>query len=303
MGLNTSTSMMFLRAGARRLPGPVKDMIKRVLGRLDHLYFHALNKYLNNDAPNIIVLNSIKKSGTTYFRYILGNYISLLNAPDADPVSYRDIDENLFPNEKQFRLPLRYKMPAKEMKEFPYRDIYRTHMYECLKFSKARIIFMYRNPLDQIVSWFYYRYKYRPKTQNLYRSPKEIVSFALPEYIGHYNYMLALCRENPRAIAISYESLIRSPFDTTYIVLNWLDAPVNVALLKLAIERSSFENVRKEEEQMGPVAAPKKSEFTGFFTRSGKIGQWKDYFDAVDVAQISRQLADAGIDLNVFVLE
>ena len=188
------------------------------------------------------------------------------------------------------------------MKALKYRDIYNTHRgAEFMRFSKADIIFLYRNPLDNLVSRFYYFYKYRPSRAQEFNSPQEIIDIELPNFIRQYALMKSVCQSNKRAVAISYESLMNATFETAYFVLNWLGAPMRVDLLRKAIEISSFDKIRKEEERLGPIGSPK--EFQGLFTRSGKIGQWKEYFGDRDLARIRAMLENNDISLDEFILE
>ena len=170
-----------------------------------------------------------------------------------------------------------------------------------MRFTKADIIFLYRNPLDNMISRYFYFYKYRPSRAQEVECPQEVIDIELPEFIQQYAAMKSVCHSKRRAIAISYESLMKAPFETAYLVLNWLGAPMRVGLLRKAIESSSFDKIRKEEERLGPIGSPKN--FQGLFTRSGKIGQWKEHFSEDEVARVKSMLEKHNICLEEFILE
>lgn len=259
------------------------------------------NRFFNRDNEDILILSSIPKSGVTYLRYILANYLLQLDSPGAPPITYKVMHEELFPNRKRFSPPLGLRQPSPLMRHLGCRDIYNTHVgTEHLRYSRANIVFLYRNPLDNLVSRFFYFYKYRPDRQNQFTQPREIIDIELPKFIEQFNQMREVWRTT-RALPVAYECLLRASFQTIYTMLQWIDAPIDVEKLKQALEMSDFKVVRKEEEAFGPIGYPREG-FQGFFTRSGAIGQWQDHFDAADVDQISSMLSEAGISLNQFIL-
>ncbi len=272
------------------------------LVRRNGLVRHAYNSAFNRDSSDIIILATIPRSGTTFLRYILTNYLRLLQSPDAQPVTYEDMHRTLFPNRKTYRPPVEYLPPSSVMDAVAYRDIYNTHkIHRCLAHSRAKVIFLYRNPLDNLVSRYYYKYKYRPEQHDAARSIDDIIAHELPQFISDYRRIKYVCKRNGHARAVAYEKLTTDPFGTAHDLLTWLGIRVDPALLQKAVDYSSFDQVRKEEQRVGPIGAPKG--FRGYFTRSGKIGQWKHHFDRDQIAHISRQLKKSGISLDEFTLE
>jgi hypothetical protein len=263
---------------------------------------HVYNSHFNKDSSDIIILATIPRSGTTFLRYILTNYLRLLQSPDAAPVTYEEMHRQLFPNRKVYRPPITYLPPSNVMDVVAYRDIYNTHkIHRSLASSHAKIVFLYRNPLDNLVSRYYYKYKYRPTQDQASHSIEEIIDLELPHFIADYSRIKHVCRRSDRALALAYENLTTDPFGTARELLTWLAIKVDPDLLRKAVEFSSFDQVRKEEERVGPIGAPKG--FRGYFTRSGKIGQWKDHFDRDQLARITSRLKKGGISLDEFVLE
>ena len=65
-------------------------------GYYNYLYFKKLNK-LNINRNQIIILATIAKSGTHYFKFLLSNYINLMSDRDAKPMTPNEVN-NFFPN-------------------------------------------------------------------------------------------------------------------------------------------------------------------------------------------------------------
>ena len=60
-------------------------------GYYNYLYFKKLNK-LNINRNQIIILATIAKSGTHYFKFLLSNYINLMSDRDAKPMTPNEVN-------------------------------------------------------------------------------------------------------------------------------------------------------------------------------------------------------------------
>lgn len=277
-----------------RLPTPAKRGVKAA-------YYYSRWRFKEKD---FIILNSIQKSGTNYFRRLMANYLVMYFERRDEPVTYDEFHSKLFPNVRDAYLEgyKKYVSPHPIMASTPYADFVYGHKPTFLEHCPGRIIFLYRNPLDNIVSMYFFRYKNRPERENLYNHPREVIDLVLPNFMYRYTLARDISRRKPNLLRVPYELLVREPFETLHLVLNYLGLPIDVATIAKVVEASSFNAVRKEEEMREtPMHAPEG--FKEFFTRSGKIGEWKDYFEEADVKKIASKLANNGIELGEFILE
>ena len=130
-----------------------------------------------------INLGTIPKSGTNYFLQFLGNYLLVLYENRDHPVLNREI-QKIFTNNRPsiIRGHRKYKKSHPVFSKTPYVDLYYGHDIVFLEYVKGRTIIIYRNPLDYLVSWYYYRYKKRGSDTTL----EECVRDWLPRWIDRY---------------------------------------------------------------------------------------------------------------------
>ena len=213
---------------------------------------------------------------------------------------------NIIPNERDgcfFKKNKNYTEPKDNViRNTKYRDLIYGHSYKFLEYCQGKIVSLHRNPLDTIVSRYFYTWANRAEKEHLYSSPIDVIDKVLNKYMRHYNFMKKLSIKKSNIIRISYEMMITNPFITFNIVLNWLNIPINIEKLLLAINFASFKNVRMEEELNGK-AIHSPDGYKGYFTRSGKIGQWRTYFSEEHYKYIVKKLKENNIDIKEFIIE
>ncbi len=248
---------------------------------------------------NALLLNSMMKSGSHYFMSVLANYLhyKYLQATDRlDFVAMKELIWNV--NEEK----------SKELKiikeETGYSAFIWQHFNPFIKYSNAKkIIHLYRNPLDIIISRYYYDYVNRLNYDSPVNSPSDIIEIILKEYILHYRSIDEI-KEKEKVLKIAYESLILRPVETFEKALDFLGIEKDVKILKNAIEASSQEKVKEDEKKRGLQNGNLvgKNMKSGFI-RSGKIGEWKDYFSQKDIDKIEAILGEESFSLDQFILE
>jgi len=70
-----------------------------------------------------------------------------------------------------------------------------------------------------------------------------------------------------------------------------------------SVEAASIKETRKEEAHLGGAIHAPKEGLKGSFARSGKVGQWREFFDEADLDRIRTRLRKGGIDLEEFCLD
>lgn len=259
----------------------------------------------NPHKENTIILASYPKSGNTYLRFVFANIIGLreLEAPTID---YHRLDEmlptDIFEEDLQ--------------KPWPYRSlpcILKTHNDYRNVYYDFRTIFLYRNPLDTMVSGYFYfknrvgppdhsskreRFlaKLEPHTQPYTGTASQFLREHLDGWCLHY-----LSWIDRNTVQISYEQLKRSPVYSVTGLLDSLDIEIDENLIQQAVQSSDISRVRQLEEERG--RSKKMAKLSGKFARSGEIGQWEDHFSQDDLDFFHSRLEAFDISLEDFDFE
>ncbi len=298
----------------------MKNIIKKIKREsFEPLIWSMINYKRTKILRNSVLLISIRKSGTNYLRLLITNYIYNLDnyaqgkMHDIRKVTYNEMHNKIFPNNggNVFNEKAVYKtlqlnksnLFLKNYKDFIYDHAGRND--KLLKFIRPKkLILIYRNPFDQLISLYYYKYKNRVGKENAFSHPREIIDKILPVFINSYKWMkqVAMDDDKSRVIMVSYEQLVLEPYSTMINIIQFLNLPVYPELINLSIRFSSKAEVRKEEKKKGEAIHSPKEGLRDSFVRSGKVGQWKEYFSSEDFEIIVRKLDEKGINYKEFWL-
>lgn len=289
----------------RRLEKAVKGAIPEVLR--DKFRKPLYTKAIANRERGALLLLTIPKSGTNYLRLLICNYLYARYRNAESAVPYTTMHEEVFPNMREdlFSKGQSYVVPGDDhiLNHTPYTDFLHTHSIRKFRYSTAKkIIYLYRNPLDNIISNFFFKWKHRRGEEDRFDQPREVIDIILDRYIRHYVFGKGLAQTRNNVLCVSYESLFGQPVDTLGKLASWLEFNVDGECIEKAVRFSDKKNVKKEEQKLGhAVHSP--AGFRGSFVRSGKIGQWKEYLDDEDVAYVELRLQEHGISLSGFIIE
>lgn len=268
--------------------------------------FEQQNRTLANGIEllieNSIWIYTLPKSGTTFVLLFLSNYIGYLLGSET-AITY---DEML---KKYILHSADHKIKNYDIREYiNYSNsiynqiglsrITHTHNYHSDCFKK--VISINRNPLDYLISSYYYFYIKR----NINIShPREIIDDWIDRFITIYNKQLELDTKK-ESLILSYEELMLKKEETLKTVLNFIGLNFDQDAFKFALKNSSKEKVKEMEEQRGETIVKKDGDtFNGSFIRSGKIGEWKEYFNDDDITKIRSKLHANNISLDEFILD
>jgi hypothetical protein len=260
--------------------------------------FYSLEK-------RMLLLNSITKSGAHYIKFFITNYVTLLTEDREERVAYQEMNE-IFPNvyREYYLLDNKpYIRPSKKsiFEKIGFSDFTHCHSTTFLDIFPGKTVFLYRNPLDNIVSRYYYSYKNRPAREHLYNHPREVIDQFLDQYMQQFDRIKQIRKTVP-ILMVDYENLTRYPQAVFSAIINWYDLPLNVSVLKKAIAFSDIKAIKKEEKEGGAIHIDTKTQ-SGNFVRSGAIGEWKEYFSEADVLHIKNRLSERDYDLDSFIVE
>lgn len=286
-------------------------MIQKIKNTTSLAYKIATNIKFFAYYRKAIMLRSIQKSGTNYLRLILTNYFFNINRKKETwkEINYDTMHFTVFPNVRNhvFEAQCEYIPPQNKIKK--NKGYYSDFMYDhgsdldSMHYIKpAKLILLYRNPLDHLVSIFYYKFKNRPGQESKYEHPRDLISKRIPGYAKKFDLMTRLNTHNAD-VMISYEELKLNPEETIVKLLNFLNIHVMQDLIRFSLEASSINKVKEDEKKRGEPIHSSKHGLHGSFVRSGAIGDWKNYFSEQDIFQIRNILTQHNIDLNQFILE
>lgn len=185
--------------------------------------------------------------------------------------------------------------------------------------SDIRIIYLYRNPLDQAVSYFRHAqhnknehktYRNREDgTVQEFSSASEFLRFAgLEAYIKQYFTFHVMAERFPQNILmVSYEELMKSPTATFGSMLEFWNVPIEEeeiqAQMRKALNSCSPQSLKNIEQALGSSLARDQAESSESHLRGGATGKWKQILDGEDKNFAADQFANFGISLDCFNLE
>ena len=250
-------------------------MISLINNIKDKIYwFRTKNKlslFLQKNKKQKILLFGYPKSGNTWVRFLIFNYFNLINNPKClKTITFNElnnIQSNVMDRGTTNAIP----------HGFPI--FYRTHKVynDCYKFFDLKI-FVHRNPLDTLVSAYYF-YKNRTIPFN---DEEEFIRQNLNDINFYVRYKFPIWKDffdksiNKADFIINYSDLRKNPKKILSKLLKKIDVKYCDKTLEKSIELSSFDNIKKMSEISNQHYgnAPKNGSFVGKFMRSGDDGQF-----------------------------
>ncbi len=182
--------------------------------------------------------------------------------------------------------------------------------------SGIRIIYLYRNPLDQAVSYFRHARHNKNEHKTVHRdddgSVIEMTSASqflrmvgLEAYIKQYFTFEAMrTAYGENILMVPYERLVRDPEPTFTRMLEFWGFDVDTAGKQSAVQKAlqscSPESLRNIETALQSSLARDQMKPGESHIRGGEIGKWKSVLSDADVDFAKAQLAEFGISLDDF---
>lgn len=232
--------------------------------------YNKLNLFLK-DKEDSILLFGYPKSGNTWLRFLIYNYqYLLLNPSNKETITFdklNSLQNNVMDRGSVF-LP-----------ENGFPLFYRTHkIYNRPYTLFNKKIFIHRNPLDTLISAYYF-YKNRDipfsdDPKNLREKLMDIdfyVSYKINFWIKYFRISV-----KKAVIVMNYSDMKNDTRKELTKLVQFLNWDLDEVLIKKSVEFSSFNKVKKmgkmQSQQYGN--GPKDGSFKGEFTRSGEEGQF-----------------------------
>jgi hypothetical protein len=262
---------------------------------------------------NIVWLVSYPKSGNTWFRMFLANYLK----DRADPVSLDEIKRTPIASsavnfEESCGLNP-FELSADEV------DLYRPDMYrflsqnvgseEAVLYKKTHdaytlnthhnpifpeeiskgVVYFIRNPLDVCVSYASHRSDKIDETLQLLRNEKAQVAGKKTGQLRQLlfswkNHVKSWQQQNQIPLHIvRYEDMIKEPINTFGSIIKFLDLEYEEGRLKRAINNSDFKLLQQMEQTNGFKEKPQLSKV---FFREGKAGSYRKHLSEEQIQQL-----------------
>lgn len=210
-------------------------------------------------------LSSYPKSGNTWVRFFISNYLSL---------TYLDGQEITFPILYQMMPELGM---SNLLKRWPYSGcprVIKMHLHYRRLLDRQRSIGVVRDPRDVMVSQYHFlkdrdRPLYTGDFKSFFRDTVEQWFQHTVSWIDHWDLM------------VRYEELKCSPERQFRRILDFFGVSVDDSTLRESIKRSDIRNVRKSEKMVPPELMKSDSKFR--FARDGRVNQWPEYLSDSDL--------------------
>jgi hypothetical protein len=262
----------------------------------------------------IVWLASYPKSGNTWMRTLLVNYLRHENTPadinhlGSGPIAsarvwfdeWAGIEASQLSDEVVERLrPGVYACMARESSETIYMKVHdcwrRNDLGEPLFPAQvsAGVVYILRNPLDMAASMAgHYGVESQTAIDNLcdpdFALARSLGSLAdqLRQPLGSWSGHVAswLDSSGLPVLLVRYEDLRREPDHFFGSVVRFLDLPFDEARVRKAVEFSSFEELKRQESEKGFDERSVKASQP--FFRKGQTGAWRDELNQAQAAQI-----------------
>lgn len=244
-----------------------------------------VGKWWSHQRTAVYVL-SYPKCGRTWLRLMMGKALVDDLELDTDPMELNQLHKL---SRKVPRIRVTHDdMPQLKPAGAVERDKHR--------YAGKRVVFLVRDPRDTLISYYFQATKRRDRFAG---TPSEFLRHpvgALDTIIAYYN-VWAEARTVPREFClIRYEDLHRDPVGELGRALGVVGHVPRHDILQGAVEFSRFDNMRKLERTAAVGAYDRMkpgdtSDEESYKTRKGKVGGFRDYLTADDIAYMNDRIA------------
>jgi len=230
---------------------------------------------------SVFYLLSFPKSGRTWLRYILANYINLYYKLNLDINLHTMF--NLIPNDS---LDTKKGLTSYSfVKDDRFPILIASH--NSLKsYTDENKIVLLRNVYDLLVSDYFQHIHFLKKYDG---SIKEFIKERNSSLHRYCNFINSLENNANQTIVITYEMMHENIFDVIKELLNYLNMDIDNEILEQSIKYSTFENMKKDELIRGiPDYKGDKNDTNSFRIREGKVNNYDKYLDQEDIEYINQ---------------
>lgn len=260
---------------------------------------------MNLGKRNIIWIASYPKSGNTWFRILLANYLS----ESKDPININQINHSFIASnrsifdsvigvnssdllEEEIRAlrPQFYRSISNESESTVFIKVHdaweKNHLNEPLfpQDVTKGVVYLIRHPLDVAVSFAYHEgisfqqslLEIDDLSKKFCRKKEKLHNQLTQNLLTWSNHVTSwVDNSNLPVHIIRYEDMLNNTYLTFSSAIKFLDLEYSESMIKKAIRFSDFREVKKQEELNGFKEKPMNLEK---FFRSGSSGNWKKHY-------------------------
>ena len=279
---------------------------------------------------NNCLVATMPKSGTWYTKYFFHYYNDYFNGANSDGVLsekergivriYKDnlkLDKFLVAHTVN---PLRRDI-LKDNPKWHELDFYvhgfdwasniifqEEGFHDALQTGILKIVYLYRNPLDQAVSFFRHIQKHKDDrhTYCYNQDGEKIVFKDTQDYFlrvgmdAYIKQFLSYSDYPNDALMISYEQLTTHPEQSFRTIIEYFCGEVHEEAFQHALRKSSIGEMKNLEESLGRALGNDQTDQQERHVRDGAIGKWKSHFSTEAVEEIRAKFAEYGIPIENF---
>ena len=195
----------------------------------------------------------------------------------------------------------------------------RPHWYDPARNHNARIICLFRNPLDQAVSYYRYTLKnrqadtrYRTNERGIRVRIKDVRDFLLNAGLESYlkqflTFKVMADRYPDRIMPLTYEKLVGEPRASFRTILRHFghdpEIPAHRPAFETALKASHMDSLKGIENALGRSLADDQTDPAERHIRDGATGKWKRHFTPEDIESVESRLNEFGLSLRDFEIK
>ncbi|CAL1272150.1 unnamed protein product [Larinioides sclopetarius] len=247
-----------------------------------------------------IIIASYPKTGTTWLQYIV---LQITSKGESFP-SINDVLDRVAPFMEMAGPEAIDKLTGLRM----YKHHYRYDMVK--KNSKAKVLYIYRNPEDTFVSFFHFLENVREEKLNLEEFFEGFITGNV-EYGSYFEHVLSYLnhKDDDNLLLISYERLHANPKEGILRIAKFLgdeyyhELSTDKLLLNKIVKNTSFDHMKKnlklELPHNNPEKGSEESTNTVNFFRKGVVGDGKNALSIEHVKQIREKVSEVMKDTEL----
>ncbi len=253
--------------------------IRTLLSNLASPFSNPWPRWIEQSTPDVYIV-SFPKSGRTWLSFFLAHYFSAYYRLGID-VDMHSMYEIIASDGGSDNVPL----PAWIRGDIP--KIYATHRVYTPRFKSSKILFVFRDPCDVMVSYYFHQTKHRQKYHQSLSAFLHSRKHGMP-YYQRWLDSWQVIRKRAESIETTYEEMTADFEAVGRRALEFVGTPVDEPLLATALHAASFDHMLKTELEGRRIPGHNynREDRDARRIRRGVIGGHIDYLNDEDRAYI-----------------